>query len=307
MMMPGRKYSAVNGYRFSFNGQEKEKDFNENVTNALYWEYDSRIGRRWNLDPKFNAGESRYSTLGTNPITYKDPLGDFKTKFGARVHRFFNGGGKIGKNKYNEWYVAKDRGVELKENGEVVVNSAYYYGKGRDKYSTAREFLLSEADIDMDIQINGEKSKYQYYETTEEADKSALKLGTGLLLPNVLLKPLTIATNTQKILSKIDRLNIFKTRILNAPAANNADEALTLINKTMDDVEDIYSGVVKNVEMAMAGKTDGRMYGFLDDAFITRHANGNITGLTAGHRVEIQANGSFSIYSRKDGSLLLTK
>jgi len=42
----------------------------------MYWEYDSRIARRWNLDPKPNASISQYSCFAGNPILYQDPKGD---------------------------------------------------------------------------------------------------------------------------------------------------------------------------------------------------------------------------------------
>ncbi|MDH7448433.1 hypothetical protein [Aquimarina sp. 2201CG14-23] len=49
----------------------------------------------------------------------------------------------------------------------------------------------------------------------------------------------------------------------------------------------------------MPARNDGRMYGILDDTFVTRHSNGNVTAFTRGHRIEILANGSFSIYIYK--------
>jgi hypothetical protein len=47
-----------------------------NSYTAMYWEYDSRIGRRWNLDIKPTPGLSQYSAFSNNPILYSDPLGD---------------------------------------------------------------------------------------------------------------------------------------------------------------------------------------------------------------------------------------
>ncbi len=38
--------------------------------------YDSRIGRRWNLDIKPVMGLSQYAAFGNNPIFYSDPFGD---------------------------------------------------------------------------------------------------------------------------------------------------------------------------------------------------------------------------------------
>ena len=82
MIMPGRKYEQTPGksYRYSINGQEKEKELNENITTALYWEYDSRIGRRWNVDPVFKEYESPYAAFGNNPIWNMDPNGADTTK-----------------------------------------------------------------------------------------------------------------------------------------------------------------------------------------------------------------------------------
>jgi len=77
--MPGRSYQAGSGsYRYSINGQEKstEIDANGNITTAQFWEYDSRIGRRWNLDPKPTVSVSGYSAFLNNPIWHSDPLGD---------------------------------------------------------------------------------------------------------------------------------------------------------------------------------------------------------------------------------------
>jgi RHS repeat-associated protein len=79
MMMPGRKYTAnttTAKYRFSINGQEKETELNENITTAEYWEYDSRLGRRWNRDPKPTIGVSPYACFLNNPIVHIDALGD---------------------------------------------------------------------------------------------------------------------------------------------------------------------------------------------------------------------------------------
>ena len=77
MMMPGRSYqaNATSKYRYSINGQEKESLLNDNITTAEYWEYDSRIGKRWNLDPVVNPGQSPYLTFGGNPIANIDPNG----------------------------------------------------------------------------------------------------------------------------------------------------------------------------------------------------------------------------------------
>ena len=83
MMMPGRKYSVANtNYRYGFNGQEKSTEINGsgNLYTAKFWEYDSRIGRRWNVDPKPAIGLSVYSCFENNPLLLADINGDKPTR-----------------------------------------------------------------------------------------------------------------------------------------------------------------------------------------------------------------------------------
>ncbi|WP_188315972.1 RHS repeat domain-containing protein [Chitinophaga agrisoli] len=69
---------ALNGYRYGFNGQEKSDEVEGGGSGytAEFWEYDGRIGRRWNIDPRPTVGISDYSAFGNNPLLFSDPLGD---------------------------------------------------------------------------------------------------------------------------------------------------------------------------------------------------------------------------------------
>jgi hypothetical protein len=69
-------------YEFGFNGQLKINEIAGmgNHNTALFWEYDTRLGRRWNLDPKPHIGTSDYSVFGGNPIFNADPSGDYFTE-----------------------------------------------------------------------------------------------------------------------------------------------------------------------------------------------------------------------------------
>jgi RHS repeat-associated protein len=78
-IMPGREYTAqsVAGYRFGFNTQERDDEVygKGNASSAQFWEYDTRLGRRWNKDPITKVSESPYSCFSNNPICLVDSKG----------------------------------------------------------------------------------------------------------------------------------------------------------------------------------------------------------------------------------------
>ena len=78
MLQPGRSFISSSDYRFGFNGQEKVDEVSGigNHNTARFWEYDTRLGRRWNLDPKPQISISDYAVFADNPILFSDPLGD---------------------------------------------------------------------------------------------------------------------------------------------------------------------------------------------------------------------------------------
>jgi hypothetical protein len=113
MVMPARTYYGNSTYRYGFNGQEKstEIDPNGNSMTAEFWEYDARLGRRWNLDPVLKVHESPYLAFAGNPIWLKDPLGNDTT-------RYYNNDGALlmtignAKAGYNRAMVVKDDKVK---------------------------------------------------------------------------------------------------------------------------------------------------------------------------------------------------
>jgi len=72
------KKSTQRTYYFGFNGQEKDDEVYGagNLNTAEFWEYDTRIGRRWNTDPRPNISVSSYATFNNNPISFSDVHGD---------------------------------------------------------------------------------------------------------------------------------------------------------------------------------------------------------------------------------------
>ena len=77
MLMPRRTF-ASSDYKYGFNGIEKTNEISGdgNHYTALFGEYDPRLGRRWNQDPKPNPSISNYVMFSNNPIWFSDPLLD---------------------------------------------------------------------------------------------------------------------------------------------------------------------------------------------------------------------------------------
>ena len=82
MLMPGR-IDSTEKYKFGFNGQERSDDIKGigKHNTALFWEYDTRLGRRLNLDPKPDISYSFYSAFKDNPISNVDVKGDTTYRF----------------------------------------------------------------------------------------------------------------------------------------------------------------------------------------------------------------------------------
>jgi len=75
--LTGYFYAKKWAYRYSFNGQERDDEIAGagNIMTAEFWEYDTRLGRRWNLDPVEYPWQSGYSTFNNNPNYFNDPFG----------------------------------------------------------------------------------------------------------------------------------------------------------------------------------------------------------------------------------------
>jgi hypothetical protein len=65
-------------YRYGMNTQEKDNEIygEGNSYTAEYWQYDARLARRWNVDPRPNPSISTYAAFANNPLFFSDPNGD---------------------------------------------------------------------------------------------------------------------------------------------------------------------------------------------------------------------------------------
>lgn len=71
MAMKERSFSNEE-YRFGFNTQEKSTEIGKDTYTAEFWQYDSKIARRWNIDPVNKIHESSYAVFAGNPIWFID-------------------------------------------------------------------------------------------------------------------------------------------------------------------------------------------------------------------------------------------
>jgi RHS repeat-associated protein len=109
---------------YGFNGQEKDDEVagSGNVYTATYWEYDSRLGRRWNTDPVVKSDASPYCTFSNSPIIMIDPKGD--------LDYYNQRGKKIGTNGYDDGRIAvvTDRNTirvikkAMRQIGDISIN-----------------------------------------------------------------------------------------------------------------------------------------------------------------------------------------
>jgi RHS repeat-associated protein len=151
--------------------------------------YDPVLGRWHSLDDyaEDEYSETPYSYVLNNPISYLDPDGNFRTKFGAWVYSVFNGGGDIRKDKGGEWFV----GNQVKYTGPGG-GGAYQRTFDRSGRSTGNDMQL-EAQIDAwktnynfakDLQECG--IEVNYTDDVNEARMSMLSLSTTVLLPEAI-------------------------------------------------------------------------------------------------------------------------
>jgi hypothetical protein len=106
-------------------------------------------------------------------------------------------------------------------------------------------------------------------------------------------------------LGKMQRLAIFKERLLAAPPVRNLNAARALLEKVLNAVEDEYSGVPFNLADSAY---DGRMYPPLDDNRKIMSMAPQVERFkSAGHFVFLGGNGALKIVLRSNDTVFLDK
>jgi RHS repeat-associated protein len=161
-LMPGRKYNAGE-YRFGFNGQEKDDEITGvtgSHTTALFWEYDTRLGRRWNLDPKPNHTISNYATFTNNPIWFTDVLGD-TVRYSSLKDRVNVGIGKMFSKDYKKEVQGLEASLDVFEFKKVKQGSIGGNDHGQIELLSQRKDDVGNVTSNV-FQIQYEKSDPTY-------------------------------------------------------------------------------------------------------------------------------------------------
>jgi RHS repeat-associated protein len=115
-----QKVVGSSGYRYGFNGQEKVDEIagEGNHNTALFWEYDTRLGRRWNVDPLADQRISLtpYNFCSNNPILRVDPDGALDGDYYKQDGTYL---GSDGIND-NKTYVADEKKETKNDKGAVT-------------------------------------------------------------------------------------------------------------------------------------------------------------------------------------------
>jgi hypothetical protein len=125
MLMPERQYTNVSDdYRYGFNGMEKDDEIAGQGNNytAEFWQYDSRLGRRWNIDPVIKEWESSFATFTNNPILLVDPKGDNAGPIYDSESGSFLGVDSKGFWEGEVLFMDKDKFNQLSENGKNKID-----------------------------------------------------------------------------------------------------------------------------------------------------------------------------------------
>ncbi len=121
--------------RYKYNGKELDREMELDMYGYGARHYDAALDRWFTIDPMAEEyyGWSLYSYIGNNPITYIDPNGIFRTKFGGWLYKLFNGGEEILRDKGGEYFVSQKVDYEGDDPGITVKRSFDWKGRTEGK------------------------------------------------------------------------------------------------------------------------------------------------------------------------------
>lgn len=199
--------------KYLYNGKELTTDFDLGWYDYGNRFYDAAIGR-WHtqdLMAEFYYDQSPYNYVGNDPMSFIDPNGDFKTKFGAWWHKVWNGGDGIGKDKGGEYFVYTQSATEDDEGGVTVTSTRVFDKNGRSegkdlafekKKAEYIKMLEHEAQIDKWVA----QGIYDRSLTVSEVRQNMINDFALVAMPNILKTTSTVTNSAKSGISSVDDL-----------------------------------------------------------------------------------------------------
>jgi len=153
--MVGRgKSGPVDAYRYGFNGMEKDDEVSGsgNSYTAEHWQYDSRLSRRWNVDPVVKSWQSSYLTFSNSPLFKVDPNGDddFFNKNGTYILSTRHG---TAIRITNNVGITEEVALSIQEDLPTLKNYNYSNENNRTMLSNVATHYAAKVGINKQIQV----------------------------------------------------------------------------------------------------------------------------------------------------------
>jgi RHS repeat-associated protein len=212
MLMEERSYTATTkGYRYGFNGMEQDDEVSGegNSYTAEFWQYDSRLGRRFNVDPRPNFSVSMYACFANNPVLFIDPYGDSIKYKGWRdianvaIARIFDKSfrddfrSKKEAKEVFQYQLSQKTAPRLKDFGSLSPNSPSIDNPSLSTDNTYNIDYANAKEIPVNININFTFSRERQREYNQDIEKTKTRRYRVAPGTQVVLIPKGIPTEFQ--------------------------------------------------------------------------------------------------------------
>src|SRR5690625_4811375 len=235
-------------YRFGFNGQEKVNEMSGmgNHNTAEFWEYDTRLGRRWNLDPVDQISVSNYAVFRNNPLVYTDVDGN---QPGRRAYHYAARKLKLQNHEYLITNIPNSNDVVL---SIISVNNGVY---------DVSSIIFKENYIEKLERYNNENTPYALYKYVQHNPlvNGIMNLMSGVLGRDMSMKSMEeiqetgddISGNKISVQRRVTKGIEGAAQIVGIGIAGSAgmmtdigvDVGLDLVNAQGKDIESIKTGI----------------------------------------------------------------
>lgn len=168
MPMPGRSLSGAEGYRYAYQGQEKDPETGKEAFQLRLW--DSRIGRWLTTDP-YGQFHSPYLGMGNNPMNGTDPDGgkffDWFRDQNGNLKWFDNGSEGFSDSDGNTWTNTNYGDELLQFDGKNLIYSIQT-GNIIDGFELKQYKYSADSGVPILLDTENPKQKQFFFSYSEE-------------------------------------------------------------------------------------------------------------------------------------------